>query len=122
MKLRLSLLAAAICILAAGCSKFDGNDFADTHWTGEFISSDFEDGVKNEVSFEFFDGKADFVYLVYGEQYPEKGVLLYTATESTITFSKANDDLNGQWNITSQKGKDMTLTRTNMTINLRKRQ
>ena len=61
MKLRLSLLAAAICILAAGCSKFDGNDFADTHWTGEFISSDFEDGVKNEVSFEFFDGKADFV-------------------------------------------------------------
>ena len=122
MKFKLLVLTAVLCIFTTGCSKFSGNDLADTRWTGEFISSDFEDGEKNEVSFEFFDGKADFVYLVYGEQYPEKGVLLYTATESTITFSKANDDLNGQWTISSQKGKDMTLTRTNMTINLRKRQ
>ena len=122
MKFRLLLLTAVLCIFTAGCSKFSGNDLAGTRWSGEFISSEFEDGERNELSFEFDHGKADFTYLKYGEQYPEKGVLLYTATESMITFSKANDDLNGQWTISSQKGKDMTLTRTNMTINLRRRQ
>lgn len=126
MKFRLSLLPVLLCIITAGCSKLSGNDLADTRWTGEFISTEFEDGQRNDLSFEFYEGKADFTYLKYGEQYPENGVLLYTSTETTVTFSKANEDLNGEWTISSQKGKDMTLTRqkssTTLTINLRRRQ
>ena len=122
MKFRLVLLITAFSIMTVGCSKFSGNNLAGTRWSGELISTEFEDGERNELSFEFDNGKADFTYLKYGEQHPEKGVLLYTATESTVTFSKANDDLNGQWTISSLKGKDMTLTRTNTTINLRRRQ
>ena len=122
MKFRLSLLPVLMCIIMAGCSKIGGNDLAGTRWTGELTSTEFEADQRNDLSFDFYEGKADFTYLKYGEQYPEKGVMLYSATESTVTFSKANEDLNGEWTISSQKGKDMTLTRTNMTINLRRRQ
>ena len=126
MRFRLSLLPVLLCIITVGCSKIGGNDLAGTRWTGEFISSEFEDDERNELSFKFYEGKGDFTYLKYAEQYPEEGVLLYASTESSVTFSKANEDLNGEWRITSQKGKHMTLTRqdgpTTLTINLIKRQ
>ena len=112
-------------LFMTGCSKVSVNDLIDTYWTGSFVSSDYSDGQKDDLSIDFFTGKADFTYLKYGEQYPETGVLLYEVDGQKLTLTKANEILDGEWNIDYHKGKDMTLSRNQdekqLTITLRKR-
>ena len=112
-------------LFMTGCSKVSVNDLIDTYWTGTCVSTEYSEGQKDDLSIDFFTGKADFTYLKYGEQYPETGVMLYEVSGQTLTLTKANEILNGEWSIEYHKGKDMTLSRNQeggtYTITLRKR-
>ena len=70
-----------------------------------------EDQMPNDLSFEFERGKATFTYLPYGEQNPEKGVMLYNISDDRMTIQNANEVLNGIWTVTKENKEMLILTR-----------
>lgn len=121
--IRLSLLIIA-SLLIASCSKLDMEFLVNTYWTGTMTSSDAPE-MPSDLSFEFDKGKADFTYLPYGEQYPEKGVMLYSISDGKMTIKSANEVLDGVWNISKENSKALHMTQTadgkTFTIRLDKR-
>ena len=121
--IRLSLLIIA-SLLIASCSKLDMEFLVNTYWTGTMTSSDAPE-MSSDLSFEFDKGKADFTYLPYGEQYPEKGVMLYSISDGKMTIQSANEILDGVWNISKENNKTLYMTQTadgkTFTIRLDKR-
>ena len=114
----------SLCVLASlmiiSCSKLSMEYLADTYWTGTMISSD-DTEKPHDLSFEFDKGKADFTYLPYGEQYPEKGVMLYSLSDGKMTIQSANAVLDGIWNLTKEDSKTLRMTKTmeNTTLTIR---
>ena len=122
---KITLLLTMAAIVISSCSKFETEDLVGTYWTGSMTSTAIQSGEKTDLSFEFKEGKADFTYLPYGDQPPETGVMLYTLSEGVLTLTKANEVLNGAWNIIYRKGGHMTLEKSSqddiLTINIQKR-
>ena len=118
----------SLCIICfsfiVSCSKITLEDLQGTYWTGTMTSSEAME-MPNDLSFEFDKGKADFTYLRYGEQAPEKGVLIYSISDGKMTIQRANEALDGVWNITKENGGTLLLSRTAdgqiSTISLQKR-
>ena len=111
MRRILYFLIIASAVLITGCSKIDlkAHKLEGTFWTGEVYNSIWDEDEHDSVSFDFHKGYADFTYLEYATNNPETGVALYEVKEDKITFSKANDMLDGTWTITELKGGSMTI-------------
>ena len=119
-------IIAAVTLLA-GCSKIDIEDkfLEGTMWTGTLSYSNLPSDEYDSISFEFHGGYADFVYLEYATNNPEKGKALYTTTANELTISKANDLIDGTWTVIEQKGSRLVMIRLHenetLTIELIKR-
>ena len=108
--IRFTPMASLALLFCAGCNKIDVDTFIDTYWTGTLTDTKANDE-RSDVSFKFGTGKADFVYLPYGEQYPETGVMLYEIAGNQMTIDKANETLNGIWTINKTGKETLSLTR-----------
>lgn len=105
------LLIGALVSLFS-CTKLESSDLVGTFWNGTLTATDYAEGIHTDLAFAFKDGKADFTYLQYGELVPEEGIMLYSMSEETFTIEKANEILNGDWNIVNATRQEMTLERT----------
>ena len=128
MKIRHILISMIACLtIGTSCEKAEitTESLIGTYWTGTHVTSDYTNGEKDELGIGFDNGHADFTFLCYGEKDSEIGVASYEANGTTLTISKANAYLGGEWVMTYKKGLDMTLERqdqnTTHTLTLRKR-
>lgn len=109
---RIGVLLAGALIALFSCTKFESDNLAGTFWNGTLTATDYAEGEYTDLAFAFKEGKADFTYLQYGELVPEEGIMLYSMSEETFTIEKANEILNGDWNIVNATRQEMTLERT----------
>ena len=115
---RIAYLAVILAIsFATGCSKIEIKEkfLEESMWTGTLSHSDADSDEFDSISFEFHKGYSDFSYLEYGSNVTEDGKALYTVSENEITFSKANDLIDGTWIVTEKKGSELVMERQHKT-------
>lgn len=111
MNIRKIIWLALACLTLSGCSKIAiSNDSLDgTFWTGSLKTG--SSNTHDDISIAFEIRYADFTYLRYGEKDIEEGVLEYKADKTCITFSRANEMLDGKWTVTENRKEKITMHR-----------